>query len=118
RDLHHSTDIKTCVNWIIGQSGNRVMAHAHQSVTQLPDYPITRLPNNPITQFGREEPVVIRILCVDDHRIVREGIASLIDRQADMRVVASAASGEEAIDLFLEHQPDVTLMDLQLGVMD
>jgi len=61
---------------------------------------------------------VIRILCVDDHRIVREGIASLIDRQPDMRVVASAASGEEAIDLFIEHQPDITLMDLQLGVMD
>jgi two-component system, NarL family, response regulator len=61
---------------------------------------------------------VIRILCVDDHRIVREGIASLIDRQPDMRVVASAASGEEAIDLFTEHQPDITLMDLQLGVMD
>jgi len=57
-------------------------------------------------------------LCVDDHRIVREGIASLIDRQPDMRVVASAASGEEAIDLFIEHQPDITLMDLQLGVMD
>lgn len=61
---------------------------------------------------------VIRILCVDDHRIVREGIASLIDRQPDMKVVASAASGEEAIDLFFEHQPDITLMDLQLGVMD
>jgi two-component system, NarL family, response regulator len=61
---------------------------------------------------------VIRILCVDDHRIVREGIASLIDRQPDMKVVASAASGEEAIDLFVEHQPDITLMDLQLGVMD
>ncbi|HEX7793347.1 MAG TPA: response regulator transcription factor [Vicinamibacterales bacterium] len=61
---------------------------------------------------------MIRILCVDDHRIVREGIASLIDRQPDMRVVASAASGEEAIDLFIEHQPDITLMDLQLGVMD
>ena len=61
---------------------------------------------------------MIRILCVDDHRIVREGIASLIDRQPDMKVVASAASGEEAIDLFVEHQPDITLMDLQLGVMD
>src|SRR5689334_442146 len=67
-------------------------------------------------EFGAE--TVIRILCVDDHRIVREGIASLIDRQPDMRVVASAASGEEAIDLFIEHQPDITLMDLQLGVMD
>jgi DNA-binding NarL/FixJ family response regulator len=65
-----------------------------------------------------EARIVIRILCVDDHRIVREGIASLIDRQPDMRVVASAASGEEAIDLFVEHQPDITLMDLQLGVMD
>jgi two-component system, NarL family, response regulator len=61
---------------------------------------------------------LIRILCVDDHRIVREGIASLIDRQPDMKVVASAASGEEAIDLFTEHRPDITLMDLQLGVMD
>ena len=61
---------------------------------------------------------MIRILCVDDHRIVREGIASLIDRQPDMKVVASAASGEEAIDLFTEHRPDITLMDLQLGVMD
>jgi DNA-binding NarL/FixJ family response regulator len=61
---------------------------------------------------------LIRILCVDDHRIVREGIASLIDRQPDMKVVASAASGEEAIDLFAEHRPDITLMDLQLGVMD
>ena len=49
---------------------------------------------------------------------MREGIASLIDRQPDMKVVASAASGEEAIDLFVEHQPDITLMDLQLGVMD
>ena len=68
--------------------------------------------------MGRGQVVVIRILCVDDHRIVREGIASLIDRQPDMRVVASAASGEEAIDLFLEHRPDITVMDLQLGVMD
>lgn len=64
------------------------------------------------------ESHLIRILCVDDHRIVREGIASIIDRQPDMRVVASAASGEEAIELFREHQPDITLMDLQLGGMD
>ena len=48
---------------------------------------------------------LIRIFCVDDHRIVREGIASLIDRQPDMRVVASAASGEEAIDLFSSISP-------------
>jgi two-component system NarL family response regulator len=59
----------------------------------------------------------IRVLCVDDHRIVREGIALIISRQPDMEVVASAASGEEAIELFRQHQPDVTLMDLQLGTM-
>jgi two-component system NarL family response regulator len=59
----------------------------------------------------------IRILCTDDHRIVREGIALIINRQPDMEIVASAASGEEAIELFQAHQPDVTLMDLQLGAM-
>ena len=59
----------------------------------------------------------IRILCVDDHRIVREGLELIIARQPDMQVAASAASGEEAIELFRRHRPDVTLMDLQLGGM-
>lgn len=59
----------------------------------------------------------IRVLCVDDHRIVREGIALIIDRQPDMEVVGSAASGQEAVDLFRACRPDVTLMDLQLGAM-
>jgi two-component system NarL family response regulator len=59
----------------------------------------------------------IRILCVDDHRLVREGVASLIARQRDMEVVASAATGEEAVVLFKQHNPDVTLMDLQLPGM-
>ena len=59
----------------------------------------------------------IRVLCVDDHRIVREGIALIIDRQKDMEVVGTAASGEEAVELFKRHRPDVTLMDLQLGAM-
>jgi DNA-binding NarL/FixJ family response regulator len=56
----------------------------------------------------------IRVLCVEDHRIVREGIGLMIDAQRDMKVVASAATGEEALTLFRRHQPDVTLMDLQL----
>jgi DNA-binding NarL/FixJ family response regulator len=60
----------------------------------------------------------IRVLCVDDHRIVREGLSGLLDRQPDMRVVACAASGEEALEMFRQHRPDVTLMDLQLGVMN
>ena len=59
----------------------------------------------------------IRILCVDDHRIVREGLELIIAKQPDMRVAASAASGEESIALFRQHRPDVTLMDLQLGAM-
>ena len=59
----------------------------------------------------------IRILCVDDHRIVREGIELIIAKQPDMQVSASAASGEESVALFRQHRPDVTLMDLQLGAM-
>ena len=59
----------------------------------------------------------IRVLCVDDHRLVREGIALIINREPDMTVVASAASGADAIALFKQHVPDVTLMDLQLGRM-
>lgn len=59
----------------------------------------------------------IRVLCVDDHRIVREGIALMIDRQPDMVVAGGAATGEEAVALFKQLRPDVTLMDLQLGAM-
>ncbi len=59
----------------------------------------------------------IRVLCVDDHRIVREGISLIIGRQPDMEVVAAAATGEEAVALVRHHRPDVTIMDLQLGAM-
>jgi DNA-binding NarL/FixJ family response regulator len=59
----------------------------------------------------------IRVLCVDDHRIVREGISLIIERQPDMEVVGAAATGEQAIRLFNRYRPDVTLMDLQLGRM-
>src|SRR5262245_53456536 len=59
----------------------------------------------------------IRVLCVDDHRIVRDGIALIIDREPDMKVVGRAATGEEAVALFQKHRPDITLMDLQLARM-
>ena len=62
-------------------------------------------------------PRPIRVLCVDDHPLVLEGIASIIGRQSDMELVAAATSGEQAIAIFRQQRPDVTLMDLQLPAM-
>jgi DNA-binding NarL/FixJ family response regulator len=58
---------------------------------------------------------VIRVMCVEDHRIVREGIALIINQERDMEVVGACATGEEAIVLYRSCRPDVTLMDLRLG---
>jgi two-component system NarL family response regulator len=59
----------------------------------------------------------IRVQCVDDHALVRDGISLKINLEPDMTVVASAATGEQAVALFAEHRPDVTLLDLQLPAM-
>jgi DNA-binding NarL/FixJ family response regulator len=59
----------------------------------------------------------IRVFSVDDHPLVREGIAMAINAQAGMQMVAQASNGREAIKLFREHIPDVTLMDLRLPDM-
>ena len=60
----------------------------------------------------------ISVLVVDDHPLLREGIVAAIDDEADMKVVAQACNGVEAIERFRLHRPDVTLMDLQMPVMD
>lgn len=61
---------------------------------------------------------VIRILTVDDHALLREGIAALVNGEADMKLVAEARNGEEAVEKFRTHRPDVTLMDLQMPTLN
>jgi DNA-binding NarL/FixJ family response regulator len=60
----------------------------------------------------------IRVLCVDDHRLIRKGIARIIETESDIAVVAEASDGEEAVEQFRRHRPAVTLMDLELPRMN
>jgi DNA-binding NarL/FixJ family response regulator len=60
----------------------------------------------------------IRILAVDDHSLLRDGIAKLVTAQPDMELVAEASNGREAIEQFRLHKPDITLMDLQMPEMN
>src|ERR1700723_1280784 len=64
------------------------------------------------------DPSPIRILSVDDHPLIRQGIAGLVATQTDMTVIAEAANGLEAIQQFQRHRPDITLMDLQMPEMN
>ena len=59
----------------------------------------------------------IRVLCVDDHPIVREGLASILALQTDMEMIGAAGSGAEALEFFRKVQPDITLVDLRLPDM-
>jgi DNA-binding NarL/FixJ family response regulator len=59
-------------------------------------------------------PNVIRVLTVDDHALLREGIAALLSAETDIKLVAQASDGKEAIEQFRLHRPDVTLMDIQM----
>jgi len=68
--------------------------------------------------MAEDSPYVIRVMCVDDHPLIRKGMASILGNEADLKMVAEAADGREAIGRFREHHPDVTLMDLRMPGMD
>jgi len=60
------------------------------------------------------DPMLIRVLCVDDHPLLRDGIAALVNAEPDMKLVAEASNGKEAVEKFRLCHPDVTLMDIQM----
>jgi DNA-binding NarL/FixJ family response regulator len=60
----------------------------------------------------------IAVLTVDDHALLREGIAALVNAESDMKLVAEATNGRDAIEMFRLHRPDVTLMDLQMPALN
>ena len=60
----------------------------------------------------------LRVLCVDDHPLIRDGIAFALQMQSDIELVADASNGQDAIELYRQHLPDVTLVDLQMPGMD
>src|SRR5215813_1722218 len=64
------------------------------------------------------ETTAIRILTADDHPVLREGIAAVLEGETDMVLVAEASNGREAVEQFRTHRPDVTLMDLQMPLMN
>ena len=64
------------------------------------------------------DPELIRILSVDDHALLREGIAALVNAEPDMKLIAEACNGQEAIEKYRLHRPEITLMDLQMPDMN
>ena len=78
--------------------------------------------SNGITDHGYELAIPVRqpyrVLVADEHPIVREGLAALINRRSDMRVIAEASSGQEAVDQFVAQSPDLALLELKLPLMD
>jgi DNA-binding NarL/FixJ family response regulator len=66
---------------------------------------------------GQAQDARIRVMTVDDHPIFRDGLAALVTAYPDMKLVAQAGDGRKAVELFREHRPDVTLMDLSMPVM-
>src|ERR1700739_3874737 len=79
---------------------------------------IAVLPENKKQSANSREAGMIRILVADDHTVVRDGLVALITQEADMTVVADTGDGQEAVTLWREHKPDITLMDLRMPGLD
>ncbi len=73
---------------------------------------------NPKTRLEKSSSAKIRVLIADDHVTVLEGLAAIIERQADMEVVAEAENGRRAVELWCKHHPDVALLDLRMPLLD
>ncbi len=84
------------------------MAPQHHPTTTLP-FPLPELPDG----AKRPDRTCIRVLSIDRHPLYREGIAAIINYQPDMLLVSQASGGQEAIRLYREHRPDITLMDVR-----
>ena len=78
---------------------------------------MTRSHNPAILMKRLKKPEQIQIMLVDDHPAFRKGMAALIESEPDMKIVAEAADGREAVEVYRQKQPDVVLMDLRLPVM-
>lgn len=85
----------------------RLPAKTPRSTTAAPS------PRRASSRRATDQPK-IRVLIADDHALILEGLAAIIDRQKDMTVVAKASDGREAVDLWKEHRPDVSLLDLRM----
>ncbi|MDQ1692987.1 MAG: hypothetical protein QOH85_522 [Acidobacteriaceae bacterium] len=72
----------------------------------------------PVTTTAQAPTKPVRLLVVDDHHIVRQGLVALLATVPEMQVVAEASDGEQALALYRQHQPDVTLMDLRMNAMN
>jgi DNA-binding NarL/FixJ family response regulator len=70
-----------------------------------------------ITDMEMNSSSTIRLLVIDDHQVVRQGLAALLNTEPHLTVVAEGADGRQAVELFRQHQPDVTLMDLRMPTM-
>ncbi len=80
--------------------------------------PAVRDGNRSPADVAQDSPAAIRVLIADDHAIVREGLAALINQRSGLRVVADAADGLQAVELWKRHRPDVTLLDLRMPGLD